>query len=122
MICLQGEERQAITLPDLEHIDVHAAHVVRWNHVSIWYTTDASQYMYKYCDSLQADRFVKWAECWICDKSTGLISMFVDLQQAQFIKGAILSQYLDHKFCIHINHNRHEISIAFVWDEVFHKV
>lgn len=31
MICLQREERRAITLRDLEHIDVDAAHVVRPN-------------------------------------------------------------------------------------------
>lgn len=29
MICLQGEERQDITLPDLEHIDVDATPIVR---------------------------------------------------------------------------------------------
>lgn len=29
MICLQGKERQAIRLPDLEHIDVDAAPIVR---------------------------------------------------------------------------------------------
>ncbi len=29
MICLQGEERQAITLPDLEHIDADATPIVR---------------------------------------------------------------------------------------------
>lgn len=28
MICLQGKEKRAITLPDLEHIDVDAARVV----------------------------------------------------------------------------------------------
>ena len=54
MICLQGEERQDITLPDLEHIDVDATPIVRWNPGSIWYTTDDSQDIYKYSDRLHA--------------------------------------------------------------------
>lgn len=29
MICLQGEEKQAIRLPDLEYIDVDATPIVR---------------------------------------------------------------------------------------------
>lgn len=105
MICLQGEERQAITLPDLEHIDADATPIVRRNRASIWYTTDDSQDTYKYSDRLQADADPRDASehlCYMLTASTCSIfiaSVTVYFKLAELIKGAILSQYLDHKFC-----------------------
>lgn len=108
MICLQGEERQAITLPDLEHIDADATPIVRWNRGSIWYTTDDSQDIYKYSDRLQADSdlsntnepmvaSVLYSDCIHMLNFIASVTVYFNL--AQLIKGLILSQYLDYKFC-----------------------
>lgn len=105
MICLQGEERQAITLPDLEHIDADATPIVRWNRGSIWYTTDDSQDIYKYSDRLQADSdlsnmnepkvaSVLYSDCiHMLNFIASVTSVYFNLAQL------ILSQYLDNKFC-----------------------
>lgn len=53
MICLQREERRAITLPDLEHIDVDVAHVVIRN---LGIVCDTQQMICRICMSKYSER------------------------------------------------------------------
>lgn len=73
-----------------------------------WYTTDDSQDIYKYSDRLQADSdlwnvnerkvaSVLYSDC--IHMLNFIASVTVYFKLAQLIKGPILSQYLDHKFC-----------------------
>lgn len=116
MICLQGEERRAITLPDLEHIDVDAARAVRWNRRSIWYTTDDSEDTYKSSDRVQTDTNL-WNEPGLPSVTYSAVPAWL----AQQIKSRVLRCYTMH-FAYKINRTRHETQDRFLWDEVFHQV